>query len=88
MDGKLEAVITSATSRLECILESKSPAQMECVIEKGFSARMEEREVIPSGEVQIITPSAGFDGMSKVTVGKIPQNYGLITYDGTRILVS
>ncbi len=78
LDGAcgLSAIITAGSQR------------MTATLEKGAMAKLEEREVIPSGEEQIITPSAGYGGMSKVKVAAIPQNYGLITYDGTRIVVS
>ena len=78
LDGAcgLSAIITAGGQR------------MTATIEKGAMARLEEREAIPSGEEQIITPSAGYGGLSKVTVAPIPQNYGLITYDGTKIVVS
>lgn len=76
MEGKLEAVISTSTRRLQC------------TIEKGATPRLEESAVTPSGEEQIITPSAGYDGLGKVTVAPIPQCYGLITYDGTKIMVS
>ncbi len=76
MEGKLEAVITSGIK------------QLDYTIEKGFSARLEEKEVTPSGDVQIVIPSSMYDGISKVIVAPIPQNYGLISYDGTKIVVS
>lgn len=76
MEGKLKAVISTSTRRLHC------------VIEKGAAARLEESTVTPSGDEQIVIPSAGYDGLKKVTVAPIPQCYGLITYDGTKIMVS
>lgn len=86
MEGKLEAVI-STPRKMEAVISS-SIGRLGCVIEKGVTARLEESTVIPSGEEQIITPSAGYDGLKKVTVAPIPQCYGLITYDGTKIMVS
>ena len=49
---------------------------------------LEERTATPSAETQILTPSEGVQGFSKVTVGPIPQNYGLITYNGSIITVT
>lgn len=42
----------------------------------------------PTNEVQTITADAGYAGLSAVTINPIPQNYGLITYDGVSITVS
>ena len=53
-----------------------------------MAAKLEEREVIPSDENQIIIPNAGYAGMNKVIVKPIPSNYGKITYDGSKIIVS
>ena len=86
MEGKLEAVI-STPRKMEAVISS-SIGRLGCVIEKGVTARLEESTIIPSGEEQIITPSAGYDGLKKVTVAPIPQCYGLITYDGTKIMIS
>lgn len=63
-------------------------ARLAYTIEKGAAMRLEERTVIPSTETQTVRPSAGYGGMSVVTVSPIPQNYGLISYDGTKIVVS
>lgn len=46
------------------------------------------KTVVPSMEEQIIVPDAGYNALSKVIVEKIPQNYGLITYNGSWITVS
>ncbi len=86
MEGKLEAVI-STPKKMEAVL-SASTARLGYVIEKGTSARLGEKTVIPSTDEQIVTPASGYDGLAKVTVAPIPQCYGLITYDGTKIMVS
>lgn len=44
-------------------------------------------DVTPSGDVQTLA-TAGRTLAHDVTVGAIPSNYGLITYDGTVITVS
>lgn len=38
-------------------------------------ANMQEKEVIPTKEKQIVTPDKNYDGLSKVTVDKIPDEY-------------
>lgn len=50
--------------------------------------RLEDgRTVTPSEAVQTITPGAEFDGFKSVIVEPIPNNYGMVEYDGTRIFV-
>ena len=75
------------TSGLNAVISS-SMQEMVCTIEKNTAVKLEEREVIPSEETQHITPSEGYGGLKEVTVAAIPQNYGKITYDGSKILVS
>jgi len=44
-------------------------------------------EVAPGPDVQVL-PTDGLMMNGDVTVGAIPSNYGLITYDGSTITVS
>lgn len=83
---KITAQIEGA-SGLNAVI-SASAQEMVCTIDKGTAVKLEEREVIPSDETQHITPSEGYGGLKEVTVAAIPQNYGKITYDGSKILVS
>lgn len=62
--------------------------EMRGKLDTHVAARLEKREVVPSDSVQHIKPSAGYNGMSEVTVAAIPQNYGKITYDGSKILIT
>lgn len=76
----------SATSQNLC--GSLAPASA------GFSGKLsagyllQDKVIIPSAEEQTITADVGFGGLSSVTISPIPQNYGLITYDGSTITVS
>jgi len=36
---------------------------------------LQEKEAIPSGETQIITPDENYNGLSKVTINAIPNEY-------------
>lgn len=82
LKGKL-----SATSQNLCSALSSASASFNGRLSAGYYI-LQDKEVIPSAEEQTITADAGFGGLSSVKVGAIPQNYGLITYDGSSITVS
>ena len=65
----------------EVILSAKASIYTSTVV------KTEEITVTPTNTIQEVFPSDGkfFD---KVTVGAIPKNYGLITYNGFEITVS
>ena len=81
LKGKL-----SATSQNLCGALSSASASFNGRLSAGYI--MQEKVVVPGAEEQIITADVGFGGLSSVKVGAIPQNYGLITYDGSSITVS
>ena len=49
---------------------------------------LQAKTVTPSADVQVITPDSDYQGLSQVTVGAIPNNYGLITWNGVTLTVS
>lgn len=67
---------------------SQGTQEIRYTLDKHVAARLETREVIPSDDVQHIKPSAGYNGLSEVTVAAIPSNYGKIEYDGSKILIT
>ena len=81
LKGKL-----SATSQNLCGALSSASASLGGTLSAGYI--LQEKVVVPGAEEQIITADVGFGGLSSVKVGAIPQNYGLITYDGSSITVS
>ena len=81
LKGKL-----SATSQNLCGSLSPASAGFNGKLSAGYI--LQDKEIIPSAEEQTITADAGFGGLSSVKVGAIPQNYGLITYNGSTITVS
>ena len=83
---KITATIKGASS-LEATLTPER-GDITCTLEKSPAVNLEKREVIPSDEVQRVTPGDGYGGLEEVTVAAIPSNYGKITYDGSKILVS
>ena len=81
LKGKL-----SATSQNLCGSLSPASAGFNGKLSAGYI--LQDKEVIPSAEEQTITADAGLGGLSSVTISPIPQNYGLITYNGSTITVS
>ena len=81
LKGKL-----SATSQNLCGALSSASASFNGRLSAGYI--LQEKVVVPGAEEQIITADVGFGGLSSVTISPIPQNYGLITYNGSTITVS
>ena len=81
LKGKL-----SATSQNLCGALSSASASLNGRLSAGYI--LQEKVVVPGAEEQIITADVGFGGLSSVTISPIPQNYGLITYNGSTITVS
>ena len=81
LKGKL-----SATSQNLCGSLSPASAGFNGKLSAGYI--LQEKVVVPGAEEQTITADIGFGGLSSVTISPIPQNYGLITYNGSTITVS
>ena len=54
----------------------------------GGGGRLQEKEITPGEEDMVITPDDGFTGISAITVRAVPNNYGLITWNGSFLTVS
>lgn len=76
----------SATSQNLCGALSPASAGFGGKLSAGYL--LQEKVIVPSANDQVVTADIGFGGLASVRVGAIPQNYGLITYDGTTITVS
>ena len=76
----------SSTSQNLCGALSSASASFNGRLSAGYI--LQEKVVVPGAEEQTITADIGFGGLSSVTISPIPQNYGLITYDGSTITVS
>lgn len=60
-------------------------------ISAKFDASMgnlQKKSIVPSNERQVLFPDRGYSGMNVVVVEPIPSNYGKITYDGSKIIIS
>ena len=55
-----------------------------CIMARPYEG---ETTVTPSAETQTL-PTEGFMLTGNVTINPIPSNYGLITWDGSRLTVS
>lgn len=51
------------------------------------TSELQEKSAVPSEETQVILPDQGFDGMSKITIAPIPQNYGRLVRVGANLKV-
>lgn len=49
---------------------------------------LQSKSATPTEAAQTIAADSGYDGLSQVTVNPIPTNYGLITYNGSSLMVS
>ena len=49
---------------------------------------LQDKTVTPTSQTQTITADAGYTGLGTVTVNPIPQNYGLVTYNGSTITIT
>lgn len=81
LKGKL-----SATSQNLCGALSSASASFNGRLSAGYL--LQEKTIVPGATDQIVTADIGFGGLSSVKVNAIPQNYGLITWDGSTITVS
>ena len=80
---------TGLVTRIDGTAALKSSQDGETAQYIGGTPQLEDEiEVTPSAEEQRITPSLGYVGLKAVTVKPIPNNYGLITWNGSILTVS
>lgn len=58
------------------------------VTDETGTVELQDKSVTPTRMTQLVRADAGYDGLGTVTVNPIPQNYGLITYNGSIITIT
>lgn len=81
LKGKLTATSASLSGMLSPVSAALSGKMSEGYI-------LQEKMAVPLASEQTITADVGFGGLASVKVSAIPNNYGLITWDGSTITVS
>ena len=82
--SNLKGILSTAGS-LTASLSAES--SLTASLSSNIFIKTQEKTVTPTSQAQEITADDGYAGLSKVTVNAVPNNYGLITYNGY-ILVS
>lgn len=80
LTGKL-----SAASTLSASLSAEEGLSGKLSVD--IHIKLQTKTVTPQADPQHITADDGFAGLSAVTVGAIPQDYGHIVYNGSYLLV-
>ena len=81
----LKGKLTATSASLHGVLSSAS-ASLNGNLSVGYI--LQDKVVEPSASEQTITPDVGFGGLASVKVSAIPNNYGLITWNGSTLTVS
>lgn len=64
-----------------------APQGVSAKLSNNVFIRTQVKTVTPTDEVQEVVPDAGYAGLSKVIVEKVPDSYGHIVYNGSTLLV-
>lgn len=75
LTGKL-----SATPTMTAALSASQG--MSASLSSNIFIKLQQKSVTPSDQAQNIVADDGYAGLSAVTVGAIPSNYGEIVYNG------
>ena len=84
LDSLAEAVAAKSGEQLTLTIDEMTDA----VLSIEVNPSLQSKSVTPTTAVQTVVASQGYDGLSQVTVNPIPTNYGLITYNGSSLMVS
>ncbi|WP_303229394.1 hypothetical protein [uncultured Dialister sp.] len=84
-NGTITAVIQSSEPVITGNLRSGGEISVRFDASIG---NLQKKSIAPSSKRQVIYPDRGYSGMNVVVVEPIPSNYGEITYDGSKIIIS
>lgn len=85
VNDMLKGKLTATSASLSGVL-SPASASLKGNLSAGYI--LQDKVVEPSSSEQTITPDVGFGGLASVKVSAIPNNYGLITWNGSTLTVS
>ncbi len=81
LTGKL-----SATPTMTASLSSASQG-MAASLSSNIFIKLQQKSVTPAAVAQTVTADDGYAGLSAVTVGAVPSDYGHIVFNGSYLLV-
>jgi len=83
------STLTTATNQTR-VLETAGKYMEDdvTIVDVTAASSLQSKSVTPTESQQVVEPDSGYDGLSSVTVGMIPSNYGRITWDGSVLTVS
>ena len=84
--SKLDGLATTIAAKSGATLPL-TIAQMDAAV-RSIAPTLQSKSATPTESAQTIAADSGYDGLSQVTVSPIPTNYGLITYNGSSLMVS
>lgn len=73
--------------KIKAVIKPRAPT-VRYTLKSSTGGKMQEKSATPSNSRQSVIPDEGYAGLSRVIVEPIPSNYGKITYDGSKIIVS
>lgn len=80
LKGKLSAVSTLSASL-------SASAGFNCALSSDIYLKLQSKTITPTDEEQRIVADDGYAGLSAVTIGAIPSNYGRVIYNGILTIV-
>lgn len=83
------AEIASVTNTTKTLTTEGKYLEADIIVTDATTiVTLQDKTATPTQATQTITADSGYTGLGTVTVNPIPQNYGLITYNGSTITVS
>lgn len=86
LDGEMQLLLDNAAS-CELLVPESGEVGVFTAIREAYPAYTGSYEITPSSEVQILE-TALKTTTDRIVINPVPQNYGLITWNGSTITVS